>query len=348
MVPDTSTHQSPTITWVPAPLQSERPFLDRWCAGVGPAVATMSVATDTVGVESLAIVSWNTNVGSGDIAGLVDDLRIGRFSDGVPVTHFVLMLQEVYRAHEAVPVHVAAFRAPRIEGRPTRGDRRGIVETARTLGLHLYYVPSMANGRGMTSAFAEDRGNAILSTLPLSDLTAIELPLERQRRVVAAATVSAVDATGEPWSLRLVNVHFENRSRSLRFFNSLGPGRTRQARALIEAIGTEGPTVLGGDLNTWSMGFLEGAVELLEEHFPLPKQQVLKPTLAVKHGVGAMRLDRLMFRLPSHIQAELRRLDDPRGSDHYPLLGFIRIGQHHTEQTTQKPQALKSGQGQGQ
>ena len=40
------------------------------------------------------------------------------------------------------------------------------------------------------ASLTEDRGNAILSTLPLSDLTAIELPLESQRRVALQATVT--------------------------------------------------------------------------------------------------------------------------------------------------------------
>ena len=45
----------------------------------------------------------------------------------------------------------------------------------------------MRNGRPPQTD--EDRGNAILSTEPLADLTAIELPFEQQRRVAVAATL---------------------------------------------------------------------------------------------------------------------------------------------------------------
>lgn len=316
-----------SVNWILAADSAERAPLDRWCAGVGPVVTLAADRRDSAGVHSLAVITWNTHVGGGDIPGLVDDLRTGKFTDGAPVEHFVLLLQEVYRADGSVPLTAHAARPKRIEIVPQRGERTDIVQTARALGLDLYYVPSMSNGQHLTSKIWEDRGNAILSSLPLRDLTAIELPYEGQRRVATAATVSGTTASGEPWSVRLVNVHFDNRSRNNRFFRSLGAGRTRQARALVKVIGDDSTTVLGGDLNTWSAGFLEGAVNVLRERFPIPHESPTLPTLAVKWGIGAMRLDRLMFRLPTRHTAEARRLDDPRGSDHYPLLGWIRFAQ---------------------
>ena len=54
-----------------------------------------------------------------------------------------------------------------------------------TLRLNLRYVPSMRNGAGPS-----DRGNAILSELPLADARAFELPLVLQRRVPLVATLA--------------------------------------------------------------------------------------------------------------------------------------------------------------
>jgi len=318
---------STSVNWIVAPDPRERPYLDRWCAGVGPIVSASRADTnpEKANTSSLVLVTWNTHIGAGDIPGLVRDLRSGLFTNGTPVDHFVLLLQEVYRSGAEVPNSRSAAR-PRvvIHTVAQSAQRRiDIVETARDLGLELFYVPSMSNGRPASSKLSEDRGNAILSSLPMRDLTAIELPFEAQRRVVAAATVSGTTPAGKPWALRLVNVHLDNKSRPSRLLKSLGGGRTRQARALVEVLGNDSATVVGGDINTWSMGFMEGAVGVLEQYFPIPAKHPTEPTFAI----GGMRLDRLMFRLPSHYTAETRRLADRRGSDHHPLIGTIRFSE---------------------
>src|SRR6476661_1956567 len=251
-----------SVRWISAGETRDRASLDRWCAGVGP-VVTVSAAdsisanspANSLAANSLVVLTWNTHVGGSDIAGMVRDLREGRFTNGTPVEHFVLLLQEAHRASADVPFGVDAD-APRPQHPMSHAGRRvDIVETARELGLELFYVPSMANGRP-EAGLPEDRGNAILSTLPLHDLAAIELPFEAQRRVVAAATVSGTTAEGAPWSLRLVNVHLDNKSRPSRLLQSFGGARTRQARALVQALGNDSSaTVVGGDMNTWSLGF---------------------------------------------------------------------------------------------
>lgn len=308
------------ITTVPA----EQATLDRWCAGVGPTARLRAPRTDGVSnapiVSSLTVLTWNTHVGGGDIVGLVNDLRAGRLTKGVPVEHFVLLLQEVHRSGESVPDTRAAAVPKPIHTRPTSGQRMDVVATARELGLELFYVPSMANGRTL-HGLPEDRGNAILSTLPLDAHTAIELPFENQRRVAAAATVSAVASDGTPFTMRLLSVHLDNRSRPSRLLHSLGAARTRQARALVAAIGDDSATVLGGDLNTWSLSGLEGAVKVLQQRFAHASAHPTEPTFA-SHG---LRLDRLMYALPAAAAVETRRLDDRRGSDHHPLLGTIRL-----------------------
>ena len=319
-----TTTVQPTVSWVFANDPSDRIHLDRWCAGVGPAVSaspfdsTFSIAK----ASSLVVVTWNVHIGSGDIPGLVRDLKAGKFTDGKPVEHFVLMLQEVYRSGADVPVAVGAAAPRSLHTVAHAASRRiDIVETADKLGLDLFYVPSMSNGRPASAEHAEDRGNAILSSLPLREHTAIELPFEAQRRVVAAATVSGTTIEGKSWSLRVVNVHLDNKSRRSGFLQSLGGGRTRQARALVEVIGTELPCVVGGDLNTWALGFMEGALSVLEKHFPLPAKHPTEPTFAM----AGLRLDRLMYRLPDGHKAETRRLDDRRGSDHHPLIGTVEF-----------------------
>jgi endonuclease/exonuclease/phosphatase family metal-dependent hydrolase len=313
------------VTWTPAPDTLDQALLDRWCAGVGPVVAEPAGVVVEAPLDSLLLVTWNTHVGGGDIPGLVTDLRAGRLTGGVPVRHFILLLQEVYRSGAEVPENPTAARPRRLVASPPSGDRIDIVETARRVGLSLYYVPSMSNRRDGATGAAEDRGNAILSTLPLEDLGAIELPFEGQRRVALAATVEGQTSAGDPWELRVVSVHLDNRSTGTRLLRSLGAGRKRQAEALVEALAAPEAIVVGGDLNTWSMGMLEGALPVLERHFPLPEDHPREPTFATAAGLGGMRLDRLMFRLPAGMSANARRVESMYGSDHHPLLGWITL-----------------------
>ena len=107
---------------------------------------------------------------------------------GQPVSDFVLLLQETYRSGDAVPSLLDVHWASAIFGAGPRSPRVEAIRLAERLGLASIYVPSMRNGPpGVTS---EDRGNAILSSARLRDLSAIELPLERQRRVAITATIN--------------------------------------------------------------------------------------------------------------------------------------------------------------
>jgi endonuclease/exonuclease/phosphatase family metal-dependent hydrolase len=310
-----------TVRWLTSNAGADRARLSAWCDTVGPAVvARPSDPLSAASADELAVVSWNTHVGGGDLDRLVADLRAGTLSAGRPAQHFVLLLQEVFRSGSDVPGFVAPD-APvphRIAERTPSGSRDDIVASANRLGLSLYYVPSMRNGR---LPAREDRGNAILSTLPLSDLEAIELPLEGQRRVAVGATVGGVTRTGAPWRLRVSSAHFDARLGARRLWWLMAPAaRARQAQSLLSTLPSDIPIIVGGDFNTW-LGTIEPTHGRMLRAFA---NTPLGPSVGTLKGL-ALRLDRLFFRLPRRWTADYTRLDDAYGSDHYPLLGTVRL-----------------------
>jgi endonuclease/exonuclease/phosphatase family metal-dependent hydrolase len=308
------------VAWLTPARPDRGRGLEAWCAGVGPAVLESAGPVTMPGLraDSLFIVSWNVHVGGGDLVRMVRDLRAGLLTTGRPVEDFVLLLQEGYRAGPEVPrSERGAAAADRIAETPPSGKRLDVVEAARRLGLHLFYAPSMRNGEG-----DEDRGNAILSTLPLSGATAIELPLEAQRRVAVAGTVSGLTRAGRPWSLRVASVHLAHRAPWSRIVDSFGAARAHQARVVAQEL--EGDAVVvGADLNSWSTSDMEDAPRVLRSSFPDgPREE--EPTFTLG-GFLPRKLDYLMFRLPEPYVGDVRRIDDRYGSDHYPLLGMVRF-----------------------
>jgi endonuclease/exonuclease/phosphatase family metal-dependent hydrolase len=331
-----SAPEESAVAWLlPA---AERPELDVWCAAVGPPVlaapARAGIAhgggAGDAGIDSLLVVTWNVNVGGAEIRRLVADVRSGRLTGG-PVTDFALLLQEAYRAGPGVPVRERGAAAPsRIHGQPAAEDRTSIDALAAELGLHLVYVPSMANGAAVPAGYAgglrEDRGNAILSTLPLTDVLALELPLKRQRRVAIAANVRGSTRDGSAWSLQLTSVHLENR-------RSVGDGvvgltgaaaRERQMQWLLEQLPAARKAVLAGDLNSWTRGAEEGAVlralSRFQQTAPLPSG----PT-HVSHVIFRERLDYIFARVPGGGMSAYQRAPARYGSDHYPLTAWIHF-----------------------
>lgn len=302
------------VMWRGPSAAEYRRTLAAWCAGVGPAVLVEGVHS-AAPTSQVIVASWNMHVGGGDLAALLSALNVLTAS-GEHNAPFVLLLQEVFRRGSAVPALVSGARsAGRITQHPPRGERKDIVAYARDLGLWAAYVPSMRNGADVP----EDRGNAILSNLPLEDIEAIELPGGRQRRVAVTAVVSGRTQTNDSWRLRVASVHLENRTDARRLWIFAGGVRAAQARAAVDALTGSQSVVLGGDFNSWS-GFDETAYRETVRLFPETLLTDRRPTF----GWGR-RLDHLFFRLPSGWRASFARLDERFGSDHYPLAGEIDL-----------------------
>ena len=242
----------------------------------------------------------------------------------IPVEHFALLLQEVHRGGDTVPAALppGAHSAQSIRPAGSPGGRVGIDEVARRTALHLYYVPSMRNGG--SAADAEDRGNAILATFPLLNLTAVELPFERERRVAISADIAGTTTAGTPWRIRLVNLHLDARSSWRHFYRSLGAGRVRQMQWLLEALrDDDAPAVLGGDFNSWVGGADESAVRMLREWRFVPGPLLRESTWILPPHLRG--LDHVLYRLPSGAVAHTREVEDAYGSDHRPLLGWVQL-----------------------
>ena len=229
--------------------------LDAWCASVGPPVVVSSPTPAGTPISRLVVISWNVHVGGGRVDELtaLTRLRSGQLGAG---TGLVLLLQETFRGGALVGA------APR--GAPVpdaiRPSRRGddVVRLANRLGLSAFYVPSMRNGGSDDPGDWEDRGTAILSTEPLSDFTAIELPLARQRRVAVMATVTPRNAAAAP--MRVVATHFD--------VVPFGGGAVRQAQHLAQRLtalnDSRLPLIIGADANATS-GFRHGTVTCSRE-----------------------------------------------------------------------------------
>src|SRR5690606_9003561 len=232
------------MEWLAPAGKAVRLVHDSWCDTVGPpAFRTPDILGEREAAHeppgALTIVSWNTHGGVADIDALLQALR----ARTAPVTtQVVLLLQEVVRRSPSVPPSVAdAAPVPGSLHGPGHGE--DVADLAARLGLSLVYVPSMRNGDAPDGGRpAEDRGNAILSSLPLTSPVAIELPLTHQRRVAVAATVGAQVKGVSQMPLRVVSFHLDTTG-----------GRGQQAAFLGDWLRDEAArrvaVVAGGDVN---------------------------------------------------------------------------------------------------
>jgi endonuclease/exonuclease/phosphatase family metal-dependent hydrolase len=313
----------------------ERLQLEAWRRNVGDPVALdltpAELGQGRADSRSLVVLNWNVWIGRGKLRELISRVQEGEFAKhgADPDTPLVVLIQEAYRSDSSVPP-VSGGRAGRVLVAQL-GLQEDVVETAQALGLNLRYAPSMRNG-----ALPSDRGNAILSTLPLEDAHAVELPLVLQRRVAVSA---AITLGGQ--RLRLVSAHLDPRGPPGHKWLGAA-GRALQAQHLVASVADE-TVVLGADLNlgrgryepTWRLlgdaGFTFGVP---------PSSPAWRHTF---HALPRLVLDYLLVRDRTGAirNARVHRLDEhprdrgPRvfGSDHHPLLA--RIDLHPTSPETE-------------
>jgi endonuclease/exonuclease/phosphatase family metal-dependent hydrolase len=305
------------VRWI-GPVESrERTRLDRWCAGVGPALLRDEPATAEARLDDVMFVSWNVHVGHAEIQRFVRDLRSGKLSEGRRPNHLVLMLQEAMRSGE-VPDAIPETASTAGRSRPADADAAGIGRIAEQLNMSLVYVPSMRDGAVSNAYSPADRGNAILSTVPLSEPTAIELPGDGQRRVAITATMP-ITVGSESMRLSIGAAHLSTRatSRTLWVFGAANMRRL-QARSLAAALPASGPLIMGADLNSWMGGPNEPAARDLMRAFPSTPGGHRQPTAS-----AGLVLDYMFFRPPSGWHPRMIRGPERYGSDHYPLIGWL-------------------------
>ena len=329
------------LQWfVPSNLEAEE--AEQWCATLGP-VTLDSIPDERYGAwqdgDSLAVAVWNVAGGAGYLTEFLKNELDLDCTAGAPRPpfHFVLLTQEVFRRSADIPVLPPSPAIPPRMKEPARpGDRPDIVNAARRCGLAFIYVPATRNGVEEFDGMREDKGNAILSTLPLSDFIAIEVPMVAQRRVSVAATMHGPHGD----SLRVVSVHLNNFPSPWRFAKTGGMTRVQQALSVADALdraereregsddsdGYRIPTIAAGDFNTWSAH--ETALQRLRDYFPD------SPPFQGKATRTGFATDHLLFRkktVPdtrpgSIIDGSYRRMNDPYYSDHYPLIAWFSWG----------------------
>jgi endonuclease/exonuclease/phosphatase family metal-dependent hydrolase len=347
------------ITWLFPTESKDNGQSEAWCKAVGPPVIdSLPVASfgNLAEDDSITIAVWNTDVGAGHLLAFLET-ELGLDCAIAPTlapgsAHFVLLVQEALRRSNDIPDLPPQWAIPppaKEEAHP--GRRLDIVEVARHCGLSLMYVAGARNGHEARDGRREDKGEAILSTLPLSDFIAIELPYEAARRVAVAATVH--NQRGD--SLRVVSVHLISTPPPWRVLQTGNSSRLRQSLAVVDALkrveldraddaefrrlhecyprcdGDGLPrhtisTIVAGDLNTWSTR--ETALQHLLEHFPD------SPTLLSEPTRGPFPTDHLLFRgnaargeTPDRvIETSYRRIDDTYYSDHNPIVAWFRYG----------------------
>ena len=304
----TTSCRSSSLRWFAPDDARERARLDAWCAAVGEPAFHPSIsgaAQESIGIGDITFVSWNVHVGSGDVRAFVNDLINGEHTGGRGVRHYVLMLQEALRTRGVPPLMPGASGAGRI---PAHAPVHpiDIVDISRELGVSLIYVPSMRNGKSPRDP-AEDRGSAILSTLPLSEPIAVELAGERQRRVMVVAKAGSV-------SVAVIHLDPLGGDRRLRLFWTpwMRDVQVRSAAPLLP----DGPLVIGADLNTWH-GRDERAARFLGDLFDAT------PLSIDRQGLGLRVLDYMFFRAESGRRAHYRQIANRYGSDHRPLIGWV-------------------------
>jgi endonuclease/exonuclease/phosphatase family metal-dependent hydrolase len=326
--PDASEH-----AWYLPEAEGAQSRLEDWCLTVGPPVVIRKPPGrfgELMPGEALTVVSWNVDIGGGDVLSFVESelglTCMGLESELAPDTpHFALLVQEAFRRSNEIPDAPAGSTIPRAVAESTRqGERLDVVAVAERCGLSLVYAAAARNGSEPRDGLREDKGVAILATLPLEDVLFIELPYEAARRVAVGATVR--DATGT--RLRMANLHLISMAGPSRALTTGNGSRLRQGLAVADALdlaeagGEPIATLLAGDFNTWSSR--ETTLLRLREQFP-------DSPPALEEGThGAFPTDHVLFRAGSGgiilRENSYSRLEESYHSDHHPIQVGIRFG----------------------
>jgi endonuclease/exonuclease/phosphatase family metal-dependent hydrolase len=325
------------ILWYSPVGDGDNRALEEWCQNVGPPVIRTQPEAAFAGLpsDSIDILVWNVEVGDGwaieflkqntgiECAGPDSKLPEDRL-------HFVLLAQEALRRSNEIPEGVVGEALlPRVGGANVHpGAFLDIIQVAERCGLSVFYLPGSRNGPDQYAGLREDKGNAILSTLPLTELAGIELPFESIRRVVPVATISV----GEGHRLRVASVHFITTPPPWRVVMTGNSARERQSLGLIDGLMRievaygEMAVVAAGDLNTFSNR--ETSMRRLNRYFTESPPPLGEPTR------GPVQADHILFRAntftekePDHIiPGSYDRIDELYYSDHYPVRARVGFG----------------------
>jgi len=301
------------VTWIR--WNGRQDILNRWCESVGPPVFT-TVAEREGPISRLLVLSWNVHVGGASVEELMAKVIEPLSRDG---TGLVILMQEAFRSGADVPGSLPRDLDVPSAIRPRR-PAMDVVATAKQFGMAVAYVPSMRNGSATSLESREDRGNAILSTEPLTDIRAIELPFGKQRRVAVAATVMLRD-----WPrrvLRVVTTHFDTNG-----------DRVDQAKALADVLDSPVPIpiVVGGDLNS-RRGFKDRAVTTIARQIALEscgtQRTVRWPwRLDIPLFFLIGRVDFIFSTLEPSVARTCQTLSHDYDSDHLPILLDVAVPQ---------------------
>jgi endonuclease/exonuclease/phosphatase family metal-dependent hydrolase len=273
------------VTWVRPEDGGEQVKLAGWCDVVGSPVLVPGPdepdAPSTVpeaGASHVTVATWNIWVGGGDLDLFLSEelgwsCAAGAPSHGPGGSHqpFVVLIQEAFRRGGDIPTvergsPVSWPIHPDLPGH--RGPDIGAV--AAECGLYLAYFPSSRNGFDEHDGQGEDKGNAILSSLPLRDIAAVELPFEAGRKVGVAAWMDVPVGPGRTEPLGVATVHLDVAATLVRTLVTGNQTRVRQLRGFLEALDgvgfSEGPLAVGGDFNTWAAK--DGSLKVMSEEFP--------------------------------------------------------------------------------
>lgn len=329
--PGVDRSDGPEVTWYSHPSPEDQESNSAWCEAVGPptVIPTPQSTLLAVTTDTLSFIAWNTWVGGGD---LMEFMRVELglvCGEGGAVPQpgfkpFVFLLQEAHQRSTLVPPVPPDAPVPWRVGAVERPvGARDLVDVARACGLALAYVPSARNGPESDGAYGEDKGNAILSSLPLRDVVAVELPFEAGRKVAVGAEILQTGG-GEP--IVAVSVHLDVASTLARTLKTGNRTRVRQVAGLLEALElhgwSAGASVVGGDFNTWSSR--DAALKLMLRTFPD------SPPITGETSRGPFPADHLFFKADdgrsfSLVPSSYRTVHTAHGSDHHARIFRIAI-----------------------